>query len=66
MSDCTRNNAIADGAAFRRPQAWQLLTEWTTSESLRKHALCVEACVAAMGEAEADRLDWPAQSAMRW
>ena len=41
---------------FGRAQAWQLLTEWTTSESLRKHALGVEACVAAMGEAEADRL----------
>ena len=32
------------------------MTEWTASESLRKHALAVEACVAAMGEAEADRL----------
>ena len=39
-----------------RAQAWQLLTEWTAGESLRKHALAVEACVAAMGEAEADRL----------
>jgi predicted hydrolase (HD superfamily) len=39
-----------------REQAWQLLTEWTQSESLRKHALAVEACVAACGEAEADRL----------
>jgi predicted hydrolase (HD superfamily) len=41
---------------YGRPQAWQLLTEWTQSESLRKHALAVEACVAACGEAEADRL----------
>jgi predicted hydrolase (HD superfamily) len=41
---------------FGRPQAWQLLTEWTESESLRKHALAVEACVEACGEAEADRL----------
>lgn len=41
---------------YGRGQAWQLLTEWTASESLRKHALAVEACVAAMGEAEADRL----------
>jgi predicted hydrolase (HD superfamily) len=41
---------------FNRAQAWQLLTEWTLSESLRKHALAVEACVTAMGEAEADRL----------
>jgi predicted hydrolase (HD superfamily) len=39
-----------------RDEAWQLLTEWTQSESLRKHALAVEACVAACGEAEADRL----------
>ena len=38
-----------------RDAAWKLLTEWTASESLRKHALAVEACVAACGEAEADR-----------
>jgi predicted hydrolase (HD superfamily) len=38
-----------------REQAWQLLTEWTSSESLRKHARAVEACVEAYGEAEADR-----------
>jgi predicted hydrolase (HD superfamily) len=41
---------------YGRNQAWQLLTEWTQSESLRKHALGVEACVAAYGEAQADRL----------
>jgi predicted hydrolase (HD superfamily) len=40
---------------FGREQAWQLLTQWTAGESLRKHALAVEACVAAYGEAEADR-----------
>lgn len=28
-----------------RPAAWQLLTEWTESDSLRKHALAVEAAV---------------------
>jgi putative nucleotidyltransferase with HDIG domain len=28
-----------------RSAAWQLLTEWTSSESLRKHALAVEAAV---------------------
>jgi predicted hydrolase (HD superfamily) len=39
-----------------RPQAWQLLNEWTAGESLRKHALAVETCVTACGEAEADRL----------
>ncbi|HEX8816552.1 MAG TPA: hypothetical protein VF753_13730 [Terriglobales bacterium] len=27
-----------------RPDAWNLLTEFTQSESLRKHALAVEAC----------------------
>lgn len=39
-----------------RPAAWALLTEWTQSESLRKHALGVETSVVAYGEAEADRL----------
>ena len=41
---------------FGREQALSLLREWTESESLRKHALAVEACVLAYGEAEADRL----------
>jgi len=41
---------------YGREQAWELLTEWTTGDSLRKHALAVEACVAAYGEQEADRL----------
>jgi predicted hydrolase (HD superfamily) len=44
------------GASFSREQAWQLLTEWTQSESLRKHALAVEACVVAYSEQEADSL----------
>ncbi|HUV70317.1 MAG TPA: hypothetical protein VMW15_11690 [Terracidiphilus sp.] len=44
------------GAKYGRDQAWQLLTEWTASASLLKHALAVEACVTACGEAEADRL----------
>ena len=39
-----------------REAAWRLLTEWTASENLRKHALAVEACVVACGEAEADRM----------
>jgi predicted hydrolase (HD superfamily) len=39
-----------------RAEAWALLTEWTASESLRKHALKVEACLVACGEAEAERL----------
>ncbi len=41
---------------FGREEAWQLLTAWTESESLRKHAIAVEICVTACGEAEADRL----------
>ena len=41
---------------YGREQAWQLLTQWTPSESLRKHALAVEACVTAYGQQEADRL----------
>jgi predicted hydrolase (HD superfamily) len=43
-------------AQFGRAKAWQLLTEWTQSENLRKHALAVEICVTACGEAEANRL----------
>jgi predicted hydrolase (HD superfamily) len=46
----------AANPAFSRDKAWLLLTEWTQSESLRKHALAVEACVAAYGEQEAGRL----------
>jgi predicted hydrolase (HD superfamily) len=56
MSDCTRNDATGGESSYGRAQAWQLLTEWTQSENLRKHALGVEACVTAMGEAEAERL----------
>jgi predicted hydrolase (HD superfamily) len=41
---------------FGRQQAWQLLTQWTQSESLRKHAIAVEICLSACGRAEADRL----------
>ncbi|HUA96990.1 MAG TPA: hypothetical protein VMA34_01530 [Terracidiphilus sp.] len=43
-------------SAYGREAAWKLLMEWTASESLRKHALAVEACVVACGEAEADRV----------
>jgi predicted hydrolase (HD superfamily) len=42
---------------FGREQAWHLLTEWTQSDSLRKHARAVEICVSACGAAEADRLE---------
>jgi predicted hydrolase (HD superfamily) len=45
-----------DRPMYGREQAWALLTEWTQSESLRKHALAVEACVVAYGEAEAERM----------
>ncbi|HWE86889.1 MAG TPA: hypothetical protein VG267_18240 [Terracidiphilus sp.] len=41
---------------YGREQALSLLREWTESENLRKHALAVEACVVAYGEAEAGRL----------
>ena len=41
---------------YDRAAAWALLTEWTQSESLRKHALGVETCVVAYGAKEADRL----------
>ena len=44
------------GNNYGRQQPWQLLTQWTESESLRKHALAVEACVFAYGEQEATRL----------
>jgi len=54
MNNGTGNDA--SGNSYGREQAWQLLTEWTLSESLRKHALGVEACVTACGEAEAGRL----------
>ena len=38
-----------------RLEAWNILCEYTKNENLRKHALAVEACVTACGEAEADR-----------
>jgi len=54
MSETGNSNSTAD--AYSRDGAWQLLTEWTQGESLRKHALAVETCVVACGEAEAERL----------
>ena len=56
MNNCTGNDAKERGSSYGRAQAWQLLTEWTQSENLRKHALAVETCVTAMGEAETGRL----------
>ena len=47
---------------IERSEAWELLTEFTQSESLRKHALAVEACMRAGagkygdGSAEAENL----------
>ena len=35
---------------MERAQAWALLCEYTKSDSLRRHALAVEACVAAYAE----------------
>ena len=48
--------ASTGDARYNRQQAWQLLTQWTQSESLRKHALAVEICVLACGHAETGRL----------
>src|ERR1700722_9135729 len=43
----------------QRDTAWCLLTEFTQSESLRKHALAVEACMRAYaGKAGADQELW--------
>ena len=41
---------------YTRERALALMEEWTASESLRKHALAVEACTRSYGEREADRL----------
>jgi len=42
-----------------REQAWELLCEYTKSDSLRRHALAVEACVAAYaGKFGEDRQKW--------
>uniref|UniRef100_E6QJX8 Metal dependent phosphohydrolase n=1 Tax=mine drainage metagenome TaxID=410659 RepID=E6QJX8_9ZZZZ len=50
---------MTDNAAspkyYNREAAWRLLTEWTASESLRKHALGVETCVLAYAHQQADR-----------
>jgi predicted hydrolase (HD superfamily) len=46
-----------------REAAWSLLTEFTQSPSLLKHALAVESCVRAYGEQEAERLALTADDA---
>src|SRR5271170_1025778 len=57
---CTNMSANSETPSQNGPHdraaAWALLTEWTQTESLRKHALGVETCLVAYGEAEADRL----------
>jgi predicted hydrolase (HD superfamily) len=40
---------------IKREDAWNLLTEFTQSESLRKHALAVEACMRACCKKHGDR-----------
>jgi ADP-ribose pyrophosphatase YjhB (NUDIX family) len=40
-----RAELSSTGMTLSRDAAWQLLTEWTQGESLRKHALAVEAAV---------------------
>ena len=42
--------------SYGRPDALQLLEEWTKSESLRKHGMAVSICTAAYGRREAERL----------
>jgi predicted hydrolase (HD superfamily) len=44
---------------INRQAAWQLLTEFTQSESLRKHALAVEACMRACARNYAGRDNMP-------
>ena len=48
---------------WSRPRAWQLLNEYTRSESLLKHALAVESCTRAYGVEEAARLQLPPEEA---
>jgi predicted hydrolase (HD superfamily) len=42
---------------YGRAAAWSLLTEYTQSQSLLKHALGVEACTRAYGELAAERME---------
>lgn len=60
------SSSQSSAGEYSREQAWQLLTEWTEGESLRKHALAVEICVTACGEAEADRLQLTGEERARF
>ncbi|HEX2917382.1 MAG TPA: HAD family hydrolase, partial [Edaphobacter sp.] len=42
--------------SYGRSEAFQLLEEWTMSESLRKHGMAVSVCTEAYGRREAERL----------
>jgi predicted hydrolase (HD superfamily) len=44
-----RRKSLGGGIIATREQAWNLLKEFTQSESLLKHALAVEACMRACG-----------------
>ena len=47
---------MSESLVLGRAQALMTLEEWTKSESLRKHAMAVSACVEAYGVMEAERL----------
>jgi predicted hydrolase (HD superfamily) len=49
-----KDEAMSNQNGYSRERAWSLLTEYTQSASLLKHALAVETCVRAYGEREAD------------
>ncbi len=63
MSDSLPSTS-ADSAMYDRERAWALLTAWTTSASLMKHALAVEICTAAYGAKEAARIGLEGEAAV--
>jgi predicted hydrolase (HD superfamily) len=52
LSPLEKNNEMA-ATKYTRADAWKLLNEYTQSQSLLKHALAVEACMAAHGKEQA-------------